>query len=286
MTTIEDLLKDAVQKLIVAGLPNARSEAEFLVAALLNKSRARLLLDRQSPVNGAGLRKIQSAIRKRAQRWPLAYITRDQPFRDLVLKITPAVLIPRPETEELVERALERIAAQKRLVRVADIGTGSGCIAISLARSPWVERVWAVDHSSAALKVAQSNSRRYQTSKHCQWIKGNLGAPLIKRGIRVDFLVANLPYIPTNDIKALEPELFREPYAALDGGADGLDLIYRMIEQAPEILNPWGRLMLEIGVHEDGAVRNLLRAGGLWDQIQIDHDLSGIGRFAEARLKG
>ena len=275
---------DAVQQLTVAGLSDARSEAEFLVAALLRKSRVRSMLDRHHPVES--LKKIQSGIRKRAQRWPLAYITRDQPFRDLVLKVTPDVLIPRPETEELVGRLLERMAAEKRLVSVADIGTGSGCIAISAARSPWAERVWAVDRSGEALKVARHNARLHRAAHHCRWIKGNLAAPLRRAGIRVDFLVANLPYVATRDMKTLEPELFREPALALDGGVDGLDFIYQLIEQAPRVLNSGGRLLLELGIHQDQAVRKLLQVGGLWRHIQIHKDLSGVARFAEAQFKG
>jgi release factor glutamine methyltransferase len=284
--TIEDVLKEAVQKLTAAGLDDARLEAEYLTSALLKKSRVRLLLDRQCAVKPGDLRKMKLGIQKRARRWPLAYITQDQPFRDLVLKVSPAVLIPRPETEELVGRVLERMAAARRLVRIADIGTGSGCIAISLARSPWAEKVWAVDRSAQALKIAQVNARRHRAAKHCRWLKGSLAAPLIKKNLAVDFLVANLPYVPTKDMETLEPELFREPAHALDGGSDGLDLIYKLIAQAPQVLRPGGWLMLEIGIHQDQAVRNLLQAGKVWDHIQIHLDLSCIARFAEAQRKG
>jgi release factor glutamine methyltransferase len=286
MTTVEELLSDSTQALTVAGLADARMEAEFLLAAFLKKSRTRLMLDRKESLTSPQLKKIRSDIKKRAQRWPLAYITEDQPFRNLVLKVTPAVLIPRPETEELVEHVLERLNREKRLVTMADIGTGSGCIAISLAQSSWVKHIWAVDPSAKALQLAQQNARKYPEQRKYRWIKGNLLTPLIKARAHIDGLVANLPYVPTKDIKGLEPELFREPVRALDGGADGLDLIYKLIAQAPCVLTPKGWLMLEIGIHQDHAVRNLLQVSGLWQHIKIHSDLSGIARFAEAQLKG
>lgn len=286
MTTIAQVVEVAARRLETAGIPDARPEAEFLVAALLKRSRTRLFLDRDEMVRSPSLQKITTGIAKRARRWPLAYITQDQPFRDLILKITPDVLIPRPETEELVEHVLERLASDGRPVSVADIGTGSGCIAVSLARSPWVTRVVGTDLSAKALRVAAANARAYDVSKRCAWLRGDLLAPLLKTKQRVHGIVANLPYVAAHELTTLEPELFREPRRALDGGVDGLDLIYTLIAQAPSALRSKGWLMLEIGIRQDRPVQNLLQVSGLWTHIRMYRDLSRKPRFIAAQLKG
>jgi len=280
--TIAEALRDAERRLAAARVDDPRLEAEFLFAALLNRSRPQLLLNRQDPLSPPQRRRLITGVRRRAARWPLAYVVGNQPFRDLTLRVTPAVLIPRPETEELVERALERMRMAERPLTVADIGTGSGCIALSLAGSPRAATVWAVDRSSGALRVARGNARALH--RRCRFVLGDLASPLIRRGIRVDLLAANLPYVNQADWRTLAPEVRREPRTALVAADRGLALIARLIRQAPRVLQPGGTILLEIGIRQSQAVQKLFRASGLWNNGVVHRDTAGIPRVAEAQL--
>lgn len=280
--TIAAALRDAEQRLAAARLDDPRLEAEFLLAALLNLSRPQVLLSRQNPLSPSQRRRLIMGVRRRAARWPLAYIVGNQPFRDLTLRVTPAVLIPRPETEELVERALERIRTAERPLAVADIGTGSGCIALSLAGSPRVATVWAVDRSLVALRVARGNARALR--RRCRFIQGDLASPLIRRGVQVDLLTANLPYVDPADWRTLSAEVRREPRTALVAAGRGLALITRLIRQAPRVLQPGGTILLEIGIGQSKDVQKLFRASGLWNNEVVHRDAAGIPRVAEAQL--
>jgi release factor glutamine methyltransferase len=281
-----ELLQESIETLNAAGIPDSPREAELVLAALLGISPARLFLDKGKPLTPSDVRHVRSGMKRRAERWPLAYITGDQPFRDLMLMVSPAVLIPRPETEQLVERALERIRDSEGLLEVADIGTGSGCIAISLARDSKVRHVWAVDRSAEALNVAFENVEQLQLSPKCTLLKGDLTQPLSTKRLFVDLLIANLPYIAKGDMAGLEPEVRREPRSALLGGEDGLDVIRRLLLQAPSVLVLGGWVMLEIGIHQDAAVQALFETQGVWENIAIHKDYAGIPRFAEAQRKG
>jgi len=284
--TVAELLEETHHTFHRAGLEAPQREAEYVVAALLKRTRSRLLLDRAQVLSSAQVVRLRQRIHKRAQRWPLAYITGDQPFRDITLTVSPAVLIPRPETEELVEHVLERIMQEKRHVDVADIGTGSGCIAVTVAKSPFVQSLFAVDRSVHALRIAKTNARRLQVHKKIHWFHGDLALPFIKAGRRVDWVLANLPYVETKEMRRLEPELHREPPSALHGGKDGLDVIRRLIKQVPQIMKIGGRIILEIGKGQSPNVRKLFAASHQWTDIETDKDFSGIERFVRARYRG
>jgi len=260
-------------------------ESEYLVAECLGLSRVRLVLRRQDAIPASKRRELQIWLSARQRRKPLAYISGIQPFRDRRLKVSPDVLIPRPETELVVEQAfriLDRLPAGSVAV---DVGTGSGAIAICLAGHPRVGRVLAIDRSPEALRVARANGHG-QGAAAIEWIEGDLLAPLRHRGEKIDLLVANLPYVRTEDLPHLEPELLWEPRVALDGGADGLRCMEPCIRQAASVLRPGGWMILEIGFDQADAIRRLLRDEKGWTQIQVFCDLSGLPRIVQAQRQG
>ncbi len=261
-------------------------ESEYLVAACLRMSRARLVLNRREMLPERQIRVLRSWLREREKRKPLAYITGEQPFRDLTLKVNSFVLVPRPETELLVEQALRIIDQAKAPVAVVDVGTGCGNIALSLARHPNTRLVIAIDSSAAALKIARANRKEIRLGAPIRWVQGDLLGPLKKGKTRVDLIVANLPYVRTREMQELEPELSWEPRLALEGGEDGLRLIEPCLEQASGVLMPGGMILLEIGAEQSKGVRTLLEEGHVWDDIRIFSDFSGLPRIAQARKRG
>lgn len=283
--TVGQWAEHASRTLGEAGLPEAAVEAKHLVGRVLGVAAPRLALDWHQNVGLRSERRLGRALRLRARRQPLAYVTSEAWFWrfESPLKVDRRVLIPRPETEGLIEAALRWIGAQPEAVVVADIGTGSGCIALALAGVPNVRRILAVDISPAALSVARENARRLGLSKRIDWRRGSLLAPLRRTGARIDLIVANLPYVKGRDFMKLEPEVRREPRLALFGGTDGLRLIDRLIRQAPSVLRPGGALMLEIGRGQSRAVRRTLESQGSWSGIQVEKDLAGIDRVITAR---
>jgi release factor glutamine methyltransferase len=191
------------------------------------------------------------------------------------------VLVPRPETETLVEAALERVGPT---AHVADVGTGSGAIAIALASELGSGTFVATDRSAAALEVARANASAHGLAQRIEFLEGDLLAPLAGRAGRLDAIVSNPPYIPTADLVGLQPEVRdHEPRAALDGGPDGLDVITRLVGGAPQLLRRGGWLLLEIGAGQAAAVRALLERSGEYDGIATRSDLAGIERVVIAR---
>jgi release factor glutamine methyltransferase len=283
--TCADWLAGATDALNRAGLGRARFEAEHLAAAMLKLSRPQLLLYKDRLLSQSEARMLRDALERRAKRWPLAYIVGEQPFASQTIRVTPSVLIPRPETELLVERGMKRLMPLDRPLEVADVGTGSGCIALALAREDRIKHVWAIDRSRAALAIAKANARRLGLSKKIRFIHGNLLAPLIN-GHRVDAIFANLPYIPRSDLKKLQAEVRREPKSALDGGPDGLLLIRRLVQQAPSRLRGGSWLMMEVGIGQSAEVARWLKSSASWSRVEVENDFAGIGRMVMAERKG
>jgi release factor glutamine methyltransferase len=310
MRTIEQAIQTACQCLREVGLEDPRMESEFLVAALLRMPRGHLILNRHRAISVAKLRSLQDWLGQRQKRKPLAYVTGEQPFREFSLRVNPEVLVPRPETELLVERAMMILdsiplpsretgasaisysaSVSRRCGRasgapdegwsVVDVGTGSGNIAISLSGHPKVGKVIAIDLSAEALKVARKNGKQNKRLP-IDWLLGNLLEPVQKRGLHAHLIVANLPYVRTGDLSGLAPELQWEPRMALDGGADGLRLIEPCIEQAAEVLHPHGMLLLEIGADQSQDVASILKKHGSWSDIQVFRDLAGLPRLIQA----
>lgn len=282
--SIAGLLRRGVVTLRAAGVEEPELEAEVLLRHALGLTRAHLFARLPAEVDDGGERRYRECLRRRLMRVPVAYITGHREFYDLDLAVAPGVLIPRPETEHVVEEALRigrEMLAQRDHVTVADAGTGSGAIALAMAKHLPAARVIAIDQSSAALAIADLNAKRLRLAGRVTFLPGDLLAPLTEP---VDIVVANLPYIPTAEIERLQPEVRdHEPREALDGGPDGLRVICRLLTQTPAHLRPGGALVLEIGHDQAGAltaeVVRLLPGA----EVAFVPDLAGIQRVAIVR---
>jgi release factor glutamine methyltransferase len=225
--------------------------------------------------------------RRLDERIPLQYLTGATPWRNFALKVSPAVLIPRPETELIVDLAaqLARAYGLQKPFRWADLGTGSGAIAIGLAQL-WPEaEIHAVDVSSEALAIAQDNAQRLNRSAAMTFHQGHWWLPLESLKGQFQGMVSNPPYIPTGLIPSLQAEVARhEPHLALDGGEDGLEALRSLVQQSPDYLMPGGVWLVEIMVGQAQAVMHLLQADGRYDHIQAHQDWSGIERFISAQV--
>lgn len=283
---MDTLLREAAERLRTAGVPTPRLDAECLLAAALGCNRAALYGRREVVPPGAASR-FATLLGRRAARKPLAYLTGVREFWSLPLKVTPAVLIPRPETETLVEAILTCLAdSASRPLTVADLGTGSGAIAIALAVERPEARVFAVDVSPEALAVAAENARRCGVERRVTFLQGDWTAPLFAAGLAgtLDALVANPPYIPTAEVGALEPEIVRfEPRLALDGGPDGLACHRELAASAPRLLRPGGWLALEVGPGQAEAVQALFTAAPGLAVPPVVRDLAHRDRVCLAR---
>lgn len=268
-------------RLTALGIAAAGLEACVLFEHAAGFDRAALLARGREPVAPGAAQRYEQFLGERARRIPLAYITGEREFWSLRLRVDRRVLVPRPETETLVEAALERIDPG---TRVADVGTGSGAIVIALAHELGSGVFIGTDRSAPALAVAQANAAEHGLEERIEFLEGDLLDPLSGRHGLLDALVSNPPYIPTAELGALEPEVRDfEPRAALDGGSDGLALIARLVAGAPPLLRCGGWLLLEIGAGQAAAVRALLRRTGCFDDISTRRDLAGIERVVAAR---
>lgn len=228
--------------------------------------------------------------RRRTEGIPIQYLLGIAPWRDLTLKVSPAVLIPRPETEDLIELAIAAVQqspakSDNQQITWADLGTGSGAIAIGLARAFPAASIYAVDCSAAALAIAAQNIRQLHLEERVHCYQGSWLQPLAFLKGRLKGIVANPPYIPTAMIKRLQPEVaHHEPHLALDGGSDGLESICTIIATAPHYLQPGGVLLLEMMAGQAESVQTLLQEQGRYRDIQIFCDLAGIQRFVRADI--
>jgi release factor glutamine methyltransferase len=255
---------------------DARAEAEILLAAALARGRAWLLAHDEAPVPPPVARRYAQWIERRRAGEPVAYLTGTREFWSLALRVTPAVLIPRPETETLVEWALACLA-ERRAPCVADLGTGSGAIALALAHERPDARIIATDLSADALAVARDNARRLGLT-NVQWRQGDGCAPLA--GERCDLIAANPPYVAENDPHLAQ--LRFEPRLALVAGADGLAVLRAIAAQARSALRSGGWLLLEHGAEQGAAVRACLRDCG-YRAIHTRRDGAGLERVAGAQ---
>ncbi len=278
-----ELLRWTAEYLGEKGFHNARLNGELLLSGVLGVKRLDLYLQFDRPLRPEELAEFKGRLLRRAKREPLQYIEGEAHFRELRLRVDPRVLIPRPETEQLVQHVLDWAAGRPGLA-AADVGTGSGAIALALATEGSFGRVVATDVEPGALEAARANHAHAAPAAPVEFRLGPGVAPL--RGERFDVLVSNPPYIGTGERDSLDVEVRDwEPATALFAGADGLDVIRELVEGAPEVLRPGGLLALEIGEGQGAAVAALVGARGAFGPARVEKDLSGRDRIVLAELE-
>lgn len=276
-----DILENTSRFFAAKGLENARLQAELLLAAVLGVKRLDLYLQFDRPLHPSEVDRYREYVRQRLRRVPVQYITGVVAFRHLELAVTPAVLIPRPETEVLVEVALELLPEGGR---VLDLCCGSGAVALSLAQEAAAAEVVAADVSAAALEAAKANGQRCGLAERVEWHCGDLFAPLCGTE-PFDLVAANPPYVRRGDLAQLAPEVRDyEPHLALDGGEDGLAYHRRIAQEAADFMRPGGYLLLEVGDGQSAAVADLLTRSDRLTAVQIRPDLNQIPRVVVAQL--
>ena len=282
--TVASVLALAKASLLTSGVPEAALEASVLLAGCLKQSRSWVITHAEMPLAASDIGCFLAMVERRRRREPSAYILGEKQWLDITLRVDRNVLIPRPETELLAEEAIAALRELTRTLehapRAVDVGTGSGALAIAMARSTPEAQIIAVDNSAGALRVARSNAERLNSGA-IEFVLGSLlDADISPR----DLVVANLPYVPTSEIGKLEPELAYEPTGALDGGLDGLDLIRALLLQAKRSLAPGGRLLLECGAGQSPNIAH--QARDFWPdaQIRVRLDYAGIDRIVVAEI--
>ena len=257
------------------GVDNPRLDAEVLLCHILGKDRIYLYVHFDQPLEPSELTAFREAVKKRAMRLPVAYITGQKEFMGLTFTVTPDVLIPRPDTEILVEDALARLAICEQPA-ILDIGTGSAAIIVSVLKTLPAASGVSVDISPQALEVARMNATAHGVIDRLQIKQGDLFAPV--NGQRFDAVLSNPPYIPDGDIAKLELEVRREPRLALAGGVDGLDFYRRIISGGASYLNPNGFIAMEVGINQAKDVAALAEQSLTLRVDSIIKDYAGIDR--------
>jgi release factor glutamine methyltransferase len=277
------LLERGASELAKVGVDDSRWEAELLLRHAFGCSREHLLARLQEPVPAEAMGHFFQLVDRRRGRVPIQYLLGTQEFFGLSFRVTPAVLIPRPETEGLVEQALLMLA-QKPRPRIADVGCGSGCIATAIALSLRQAELFAIDASEAALAVARENTQQHGVSHRIELMNGNLLAPLLDRSTpALDAVVTNPPYISDEELEKLAPEVIgHEPRVALAGGKEGLGVIAELLPQVAKALRPEGLLFMEIGCGQEARAGELVRDSGM-AVVRVAPDLAGIPRVVVAR---
>ncbi len=278
--TALDYLKRATEFLAARGIANARLDAEVLLADVLGVDRVGVYLNFDRPLSPAEVGGYREVLRRRGKREPLQHVRERQEFYSRDFRCDARALVPRADTETLVEAALE-VARALEAPRILELGTGSGILAVTLALELPAATIVATDVSTNALALARENSDRLGAAGRIDFRAGDLFAPAGDETF--DLVVSNPPYVRAGEIAALEPEVRDfDPHGALDGGADGLDVIRRIAREAPARLAGEGALALEIGIGQLGAVEELLREAG-FSAVVSRRDLAGIDRAVVAR---
>jgi release factor glutamine methyltransferase len=305
--TVKDVLLWTTSRFEERGLATPRLDAEILTAHALSLPRLQLYVQFDRPLLPDELAAIRESVKRRQAGASVAYVVGKKEFWGLDFAVDARVLVPRPDTETLIDETLERIGRAPRArvapraadaqegeapaepvaapppiarpaPRIADVGTGSGAIAVTLAKERPDAAVFAVDISPDALAVARANALRHGVT--VTFLEGDLEVPLQPHA-PFDLIAANLPYIPTRDLAGLAPEVRAEPARALDGGADGLTLVRRLVAAAPALLSPGGALVLEIGAGQAAETARLCAAAGLVE-VRVRRDLGAVERVVSA----
>lgn len=282
MTVLEAIQKSA-EFLGRKGVDSPRLQAELLLAHQLKLPRMKLYLNFERPLAPAETDALREMVRRRAQREPLQHIVGSTSFCGLELAVNRDALIPRPETELLAELGWQFLAGRTAPpVTALDLGTGSGCLAIALAVKCPATQVTATDLSGAALALARANADRHAVAERIQFVEGDGFAPL-PTGAQFDLIVSNPPYIPSAEIDTLQPEVRdHDPRLALDGGADGVEFYRRLAQDGAACLKPDGRLMVEFGDGQAGALREIFSVQK-WIVEAVREDYSQRPRILVAR---
>jgi len=310
--TVAEILRWAGEYLSRLDVPESYMDGEYLLMHVLGCQKKDLLIHPERVLTSDEIKRFSEAIERRGRREPPQYILGEVEFRGLLFKVNREVLIPRPETELLVEEAVRNILGTPYLIRkelsmvspesvsVLDLCTGSGCVAICIARElkktipvtpPLLKgeigglRIYAVDISGGAIAVARENAGRHGVEDSIQFLIGDLFHALepLKLEGKIDLIVSNPPYVSTKEMKDLQPEIREyEPLQALYGGEDGLDFYRRIIREAPRYLKQQGSLIMEIGFDQAESVRRLLEKEKVFSRIEVKRDLAGIERIIKA----
>jgi release factor glutamine methyltransferase len=281
--SIAEVLKQASRVLDGAGVPEARREAGSLLSFVLGKDRTFLISHAEDTVDDGSVDQLREFVERRAAGEPLQYITGVQDFYAREFRVTPDVLIPRPETELLVEAALEVTKVDSPVF--CDVGTGSGCIAVTLLCEIVGSRAVAVDKSSAALEVAKLNAGKQSVTDRAEFVVSDCFDALDSREYQFDLIVSNPPYVSEAALAGLQREVRdHEPRVALSPGGDGLSVIRRLLTEASAFLKPSGHLLMEIGFDQGERVRNLVDEG-VWTLIEVRPDLQCIPRIVVLRKR-
>ena len=281
--TIGSLVKWATEDFRARGIENPRLDAELIVAHALKIDRMRVILDAARPLEGVELERLRELVKRRRAHEPVAYLRGEREFYGLKFRVDKRVLIPRPDTETLVDVALARSAHVSMSMRQVDLCTGSGCVAIAMARQRPTASVFATDLSADAIACGRENAQRLGACG-IAFAVGDLFAPVAGR--RFDVVTANPPYIASAEIATLDAGIKDfEPRLALDGGADGLDVVRRIVAEAPAHLAAGGVLAIEIGATQGAAAAELFRGRGFL-HVRVDRDLARLDRVVSGVLPG
>jgi len=275
------LYREAVDRLSQAGIANAKLEALWIVEEALGVSRVRILSYGEDVLDAENYQRAISLIERRAAQEPLQYVLGSQEFCGLDMVVNPGVLIPRPESELLVEEAIALLGAHPQPV-ILDVGTGSGCLGISIGLALKRARVIASDRSLSALQVARTNARKHGMDSRISWLAGDLLAPLLSSGLagKVTAIIANLPYISHDEWDRLSPDVKDfEPCLALDGGPDGLDVYRRLLQEAPGVLAPEGVVLMEVGLGQADCLCREVSDSNRFEVTKVQPDSQGIPRM-------
>ena len=278
--TVASLIRNIRAVLAAAGIESNEQEAVWLIEFVLGFSAVTQVIELDRPLSSSEVARVQTLVARRTAREPLQYILGTQEFCGIEFAVTPAVLIPRPETELLVEEVLRRISLAQHATLV-DVGTGSGCLAVAIARLRSHTRVIATDISQASLEVAQENARRHAVVDRITWLEGDMLNPLAEKKLdgRVDIIVANPPYIAEAEWIDLQPEIREfEPRRALVAGPRGTECHERLVKDARRYLSAQGALVMEIGVGQGQAVCQLVETIDGYGPVRLIRDAAGIER--------
>ena len=281
MKTVAEVLLQATTRLEMGGIDSPRLDAEILLAHVLNWRRLSLYVDAEKILPLEKILRFEELITRRLKKIPVAYLTGSKEFFGLNFAVNENVLIPRPDTEILTEGVGEFLRGLGGTVNFADLGTGSGAIAVSILKFVKNSRACAVDVSSKALAVARFNAEKFHVDDRAEFFCGDMFAPLI--GKIFNAVVSNPPYIPTRELETLQAEVQSEPRLALDGGIDGLNFYRRIISDAPKFLMAGGLLAVEVGLNQAAAVKNLIADDGHFERAETWKDLANIDRVVAAR---